>query len=293
MASERNMPRDSAGQSRYRGQSVALLTRHHKERVIAPVLQPALGCRIELVGGFDTDLLGTFARDIPRDGTQLEAARKKARIGMELAGLKIGLASEGAFGPDPFTGMFPWNLEILVFIDDHSGIEVVGVAQGNAMSAHCLAEDWVAVEVFAHSVDFPRHQLVLRPDGQDDLRIRKGIADWSALKAAHAGAALESVNGHVFLEVDLRAHANPARMDNIRLAAEDLSRKLLSSCPACRVPGFWVIERIAGLPCGDCGAPTRETRAEVYGCVKCSHRVTRERPGSPWADPGRCDNCNP
>jgi len=53
-----------------------------KERVIAPVLEPALGCQIELVDGFDTDQLGTFTRDIPRDGTQLEAARKKARIGM-------------------------------------------------------------------------------------------------------------------------------------------------------------------------------------------------------------------
>ena len=42
-----------------------------------------------------------------RAGTQIEAARKKARLGMELAGLPLGLASEGAFGPDPMTGMFP------------------------------------------------------------------------------------------------------------------------------------------------------------------------------------------
>lgn len=86
------------------GQRVALLTRHGKEQVSAPVLDLALGCRVERVDGYDTDLLGTFTRDIARAGTQLEAACKKARIGMELSYFPLGLASEGSFGPDPFTG---------------------------------------------------------------------------------------------------------------------------------------------------------------------------------------------
>ncbi len=68
------------------GQTIVLLTRHGKERVMAPTLESALGCRIEVVDGFDTDQLGTFTREIPRAGTQLEAARRKARIGMELSG---------------------------------------------------------------------------------------------------------------------------------------------------------------------------------------------------------------
>lgn len=279
--------------SPYSGRRIALLTRHGKERAIAPVLEPALGCRIELVEGFDTDRLGTFTRDIPREGTQLEAARRKARIGMELSGARQGLASEGSFGPDPFTGLFPWNRELLVFIDDLLGIELVGQAQGKAMSAHRVVEDWAAAEAFARAADFPSHQLVLRPDGHDS-DIRKGISDWAALQAAYAKAARRSVSGRVLLEVDLRAHANPTRMDNIRLAAGDLSNKLLSQCPACGVPGFWIVEHIAGLPCGDCGAPTHEARGEVHACVKCPHRVSRERGGAAgYADPGRCDYCNP
>ena len=68
--------------------------------------------------GYDTDQLGTFTRDIPRPGSQLEAARRKARMGMSLSGLPVGLASEGSFAPDPFTGMFTWNVEMLVLIDD-------------------------------------------------------------------------------------------------------------------------------------------------------------------------------
>ena len=91
----------------YSGRRVALLTQHGKEGVIAPVLDAALGCRVERVNGFDTDLIGTFTRDIPRTGTQVEAARRKARIGMELSGLPRGLASEGAFGPDPMADCSP------------------------------------------------------------------------------------------------------------------------------------------------------------------------------------------
>ena len=283
----------SADPFSYRGRRVALLTRHGKERALAPVLEPALGCRVERVGGYDTDQLGTFTREIPRAGTQLEAARRKARIGMELAGLPLGLASEGSFGPDPMVGMLPWNVEFLIFIDEERELEIVGVAQGRANNAHLLTGDWTAAEGFARQAEFPAHHLVVRPEGENDPRIRKGIADWAELEAVFAGARTQSASGLVFLESDLRAHANPTRMEMIRQATEDLARKLLSRCPACGAPGFWLIERVGGLPCAACGAPTRETRAEMHGCVKCPHRVTHERAEPPCADPGRCDYCNP
>jgi hypothetical protein len=82
----------------YSGRRVALLTQHGKERVIAPVLDAALGCRVERVNGFDTDLIGTFTRDIPRTGTQVEAARRKARIGMELSGLPLAWRARARSG---------------------------------------------------------------------------------------------------------------------------------------------------------------------------------------------------
>jgi len=287
------MQTTSSDSGAYSGKRIALLTQHGKERVLAPVLEPALDCRVERVAGYDTDLLGTFTRDIPRAGTQLEAARQKARLGMELAGLPLGLASEGSFGPDPMVGMFPWNVELVVFIDDERGLEVVGVAQGKANFSHLLAADWAAAEAFARQSGFPEHHLVVRPEGEEDARIRKGIVAWTALEAAFASALAQSTSRRVFLETDMRAHANPTRMENIRLAAEDLARKLRSLCPACGTPGFWLMERVAGLPCEDCDAPTRETRAEVHGCLKCAHRVTRERTDKECADAGRCDYCNP
>ncbi len=277
----------------YRGQRVALLTQHGKETVLAPVLELALDCRLDLVTGYDTDLLGTFSRDIPRAGTQLEAARQKARIGMQLSGLALGLASEGAFGPDPFSGMFPWNVEVLIFIDDHRAIEVVGVAQGHAKSAHLQTASWAEAEAFAQQTGFPEHHLLLRPDSEADPRIRKGIACWATLEAAFAWAREQSASGQIFIEIDGRAHANPTRMETIRRAAEDLANKLCSLCPACSSPGFWSVQCEPGLRCADCDAPTRETRAEVHGCLKCAHRETRARTDRQYAAPRHCDYCNP
>ncbi|MGD8570321.1 MAG: hypothetical protein PVJ39_19695 [Gammaproteobacteria bacterium] len=65
----------------YRNAQVALLTQHGKRRVIAPVLETSLSCHVTHVGGFNGDSLGTFTRNIPRAGTQLEATRKKPPSG--------------------------------------------------------------------------------------------------------------------------------------------------------------------------------------------------------------------
>ena len=283
--------------SLYAGERVALLTKHGKEGVIAPVLEPGLGCAIERVSGYDTDLLGTFTREIPRDGTQIEAARKKARIGMDLSRMPLGLASEGSFGPDPILGAVSWNVECLVFIDDRLGIEVSGWSQGEARSGHLLAEDWGAVREFALRVGFPDHGVVLRPGGmpgeENDMRIRKEIPDWTALEGAFREARSLSPSGRVFLEIDLRAHANPTRREMIRRAAENLLEKIRSLCPACGLPGFSKVELVKGLSCADCGSPTNEVRAEVHGCLKCAHRAVRERSGPGKGNPLYCDYCNP
>ncbi|MHB1670285.1 DUF6671 family protein [Thiomonas sp.] len=271
---------------------MALLTRHGKEKVVAPLLASAIDCQVIQVTGFDTDQLGTFTHDIPRPGTQLEAARKKARIGMGLTSLPLGLASEGCFGPDPYTGMFPWNVEMIVWIDDTLDIEVVGVAAGKTNFSHLLTANWEQAEAFVRAIGFPEHGLVVRPQHEDDPRIRKGIADWETLREAFSWACDEGDNGCAFLETDMRAHVNPMRMEIIAQATRDLARKLCTLCPLCNAPGFQLAERIPGLPCEDCGAQTREARADIHRCVRCGHQVTVERTVTA-APAGRCDWCNP
>lgn len=276
----------------YHGREIALLTQHGKEAILAPVLDAVLGCRVQRVGGFDTDRLGSFTRDIPRAGSQREAARRKALIGMEIAGLPLGLASEGAFGADPYLGAAPWNTEMVLLVDDLHGIEVVGLAQGPTRFAHRLTGDWLEAQRFAAEAGFPEHHLVVRPAHPDDPRIVKGLDNWAALERAFARARAEADNGLVCLEHDLRAHAHPTRRGLIRRAAEDLRDKLLSRCPDCGAPGYWPVERLPGLPCADCGAPTREARAEVWACPRCERRETRAL-AAVAADPGACDWCNP
>lgn len=278
--------------ARYAGRRVALLTQHGKEALLAPVLDAALGCRVERVDGFDTDRLGTFTREIPREGTRLEACRCKARIGMDLAGAAVGLASEGVFGTDPMFGMLPWNAEVLVWIDDALGIEVVGRAQGKACWATRRVATWAEAERFARQAGFPRHGLVARPGSAFDPRLRKDFVDAAALRAAFDAARAEAADGYVVLEVDARAHRNPTRQGVIRRAAEDLARRLASACPACNAPGFALLRHVRGLPCADCGTPTGETRAEIHACVRCEHREHRpRRPDT--ADPAHCPRCNP
>lgn len=276
----------------YRDQQVALLTQHGKETVIAPVLAEQLGCRVEKVDGFDTDLLGTFTRDIAREGSQLDAARKKARIGMELSGLSIGLASEGSFGSDPFTGMLPWNRELLIWIDDRLGIEVIANSAGKTNFSHRLAESWEEAADFARSAGFPEHHLVVRPEDENHPEIRKGLADWPSLEDALTWALNLAPNRRAFIETDMRAFANPTRLENIRLAAVDLARRLSSLCPACGTPGFAVAEQVRGLPCEDCGIPTNEVKADRHSCLRCEHQVLVERELE-YASARYCDFCNP
>jgi ribosomal protein L37E len=171
---------DPAG---YRGERIALLTQHGKERVIAPRVGEWLGAEVAHVTGYDTDRLGTFNREIPRAGTQLEAA--------------------------------------------------------------------------------------------------------------FAAAQRASSAGRVHLENDLRAHGNPTRMAVIASATDDLLRRTATRCPDCGRPGYGVTERIPGLPCADCGTPTRRVRAERVGCGGCGREELRELDLARLASPAHCDVCNP
>jgi hypothetical protein len=269
----------------YRGRRIALLTRHGKECVIGPEFVAPLGAALVHTEAYDTDLLGSFTGEIPRAGTQLEAARRKAEIGMSLTGLTLGLASEGSFGPSPF-GFGTWNVEVLLFLDRDRGLEVAGVAQGPAVDRTLRTGDWAALEAFASSVGFPAQGLVLR---RNDGALVKGLGDPAALRAAFDAA---RADGEVTIETDLRAFANPPRMQRIAEAARDLAARLASDCPACGAPGFGPHRVESGLPCLACGAPTTAPAAHIARCVRCS--VERKIPvTSGGADPRWCPQCNP
>ena len=284
---------ESSAEQLYRGARIALLTQHGKERVLAPLFASGLGAQLVVAEGFDTDTLGTFTREVDRAGTQLEAARRKAEIAIELSGADIGLGSEGAFVPGPF-GLGSWNIEALVLVDRARGIEIIGRAGAAGRHLHGSVATLAELVAFATRAGFPEHGLVLRPNDERDPRVVKGINTQAALETAFEKAVRHPTRGVVFVESELRAHLNPTRMASIGEAGRDLVARMKCACPACGLPGFGAIGQVSGLLCRDCGAPTRQPVAEEFGCVRCEHREERPlRDAAESADPSVCDYCNP
>lgn len=278
--------------SPYAGAAFALVTMHEKEGILAPRFDRELGARVVVAGPYDTDALGSFTREVPRAGSQLEAARRKARVALELSGLPRGLGSEGSFGAGPF-GFGTTNLEVVVCIDRERGIEVVGSASRPGHHAHGAFREWEDLDAFATEIGFPDQGLVLRPDDEHGPHPVKDVRDREALRDAFVTTRNRSTEGEVFVECDLRAHRNPARRLTIAAACDDLLVRLRSLCPRCDAPGFSIVRRLEGLRCRLCDAPTNDWAAEQWRCVRCPHVENRARHGLTHADPRHCPFCNP
>jgi len=280
----------------YRGERAALATMHGKETVIAPLAERFLGLRLEVVAGLDTDAFGTFSRDIARSGSQLDTARAKIAKAFDMVpDLQIGLASEGSFGPHPYLPFCPLAREIVVLIDRAAGLELIGHhATPDTNFSHAVVADVTTALTFAERAGFPGHGVIVMGcrDGQPrhDLGLIKDIDTRDDLTVALR--AIIAKCGSAFVETDMRAQRNPQRMRAIKRATIDLVRRVRSRCPNCGQPGYAVTERLSGLRCSACSAPTLLTSAEVMACAGCGWRV--ERPVlATRADPGQCGECNP
>ena len=107
--------------------AAVLTTIHGKERVISPVLKEGLGLIVSLAKGINTDSFGTFSREIERAGSQLDAARAKIVAGFDAAPwARVGLASEGSFGPFPSFPFVALGRELIVMVDRDAGLELTG-----------------------------------------------------------------------------------------------------------------------------------------------------------------------
>lgn len=290
----------SQGGHPYAGAAVALATKHHKQDAIAPALEAVPGLRVVVAQGLDTDALGTFTGEIPRQGTPSQTALSKARLGMRALGIARGVASEGSFGPHPELGFVPVGLELLAFIDDELGIELVEqriCEQTNFAHLETGGLD-VRTDSFLERVGFPAHALIVRanrPQGDDAPGpLYKGVSDLAVLRRAIAQCSAASGDGQARLETDMRAHKNPTRMGEIALLAAALGRRLAQTCVACGAPGFGRVGVERGLRCCLCESPTELVACELDGCARCGHRERRPRSdGLGCADPACCAHCNP
>ena len=183
----------------------------------------------------------------------------------------------------------------LVLLDLRDGTELVHrhVSLNTVFGGEtCLSEGEVIA--FATRMQFPEHHLVLKSAAtwRSGDRVIKGINDRYTL--VRAARMLLAEHGSVWVESDLRAMANPTRMQVIGEAAEAFAADLERCCPTCGLFHFAITQALWGLPCGQCGFPTRSTRAHLRECRGCGHRQEDERPdGKRTEAPQYCDLCNP
>jgi hypothetical protein len=266
---------------------------HDKERVIAPLLKEALDMHVTVPHGFNSDLFGTFTRDIARTGNQLETARAKALAAMELTGCDLGIASEGSFGADPQLPFIQSNLELVLLVDRKNNIEIRGhhrSATTCAVGAYVSTFEEALTK--AHSWGFPDHGVILRAHEHLPLLVEKNITSEEELKKCFNTLQANPLLTSLYLETDMRAHRNPTRMENIRSATEDLIRNCLSCCPKCNTPGFVSTHALPGAVCRECERNTDRPKGSVYECFSCGYTEERLVEGV-MVDPGECQYCNP
>lgn len=275
----------------FKGRKLVIATMHGKESVLSPILEKALGVETIVPESFNTDLYGTFSGEILRKMDPLEAAKAKCLDACRIVGCGLAVASEGSFGPHPTIYFTPANEEILVFMDLENDICVRAriVSLKTNFGAKTFT-DWETAAHFANSARFPGHGLMI--SNQQRTQVKKGIQDWEILRE-YFNRYLRDY-GSVVLETDMRAMYNPMRMAVIAEAGEKLVQSILRICPHCSFPGYDVSKLNPGLPCAECGLPTKNTLSHTYTCQKCNYTEEQLYPHEKRnEDPRYCDYCNP
>jgi hypothetical protein len=277
-----------AARSPYAGHTIVFATMHGKERLAASPFAERLGAAVIAPDHLDTDQLGTFAGDIPRTLSPRMAASVKARLGMQITGLPCALASEGSFRSS-LVGVE--TTEILLFVDQERGIELVESSSGSSsLPAGRRVETVSDAVAFATEIGFADQGVILHARRGAQTTTYKTIASIETLTEL-VEHGLER-NATLTLLPDHRAHRSPARSDRIRRLCERMARRLTTECPVCGTPGWGITRVERGLPCSLCGNPTSLVAADVHGCGACQ-REERIPRAAAQADPAHCDHCNP
>lgn len=275
------------------GRELFIATKHRKEEVIAPLMKRSFQIQCKVHPALDTDVFGTFSGERKRLDDALTTLRKKCELAFDISNEDLVMASEGSFGPHPEFFFVPINEEILLLIDRKNDLEfVVKEITTETNFAATSVKSWEELKAFAENAKFPEHALILRNSENDFTVIRKGINLWEDLELEFNRFIQKFPT--VFVETDMRAQYNPTRMKAIERCTEKMIELMNSKCPACATPGFKITQAKSGLPCIQCGFPTRSVKSYIYSCNRCMHEKEELFPkGKMNEDPMYCDHCNP
>jgi hypothetical protein len=279
----------------FANRSTFIATMHHKEQMIAPLIEKALGLKCITSQDFDTDVFGTFTGEVARPASQLETLRMKCKKGLEISNLEICIASEGSFGAHPTLPILPANIEMVMLTDKLFDIEVVGqVLSTETNFSKQVVSSWEEAYKFAEKANFPTHALIVQAVEGDTKQtsVFKGIHNTNEFQCI----VIDLLKKYklIQLETDMRAMHNPKRRKVIAQATEVLIKKLQSACPQCGQLGFSAVDIRLGLPCEDCGLPTRKIIATIWQCARCKFVKEELYPqGIKKAEATYCSFCNP
>lgn len=273
----------------YRGISAAFATKHLKEEVVAPIFG-SIGIEV-IVPKIDTDLLGTFSGEIPRNGSPKEIVLKKAHLGISESGLSYAIASEGTIGPDPIIPFVVSDIECMAWVDINRNIEIVEFYQSLEIVASAITiSKGDSFADFLKSADFPNHSLIAKPESGVG-KIYKGINNFEYLELAIDE--LSKDGEKIILENDLRANHSPSRQKNIAIVAQRLVDRLKALCPKCQAPGWGVVGFLYGASCRECQRiEEKSVLGKILGCSSCDHKVEMENEKE-FINPAECSFCNP
>lgn len=277
----------------FENRSLLIVTKHGKEKVLKPLLTKKLKVNCFLNVDFDTDTFGTFSGEIDRKEDALTTLRKKCLASMLYYNADLAVASEGSFGPHPTAFFANADEELVILIDVKNKLEIVG-RKLSLETNFCIKEftNLNSFLVFLKDVKFPSHKIILKYKTEENTEIYKDIR--TKREAIRIFNLLHDKYGSVSAETDMRAMNNPTRMKVILEAAKNMIEKAQSFCTRCESPGFAVTEFVPGLPCKNCGSPTKSTLYTVLTCEKCNLQKRKYYPRSiEFEDPMYCDFCNP
>ena len=167
----------------FENRKLLIATKHSKENVIAPLFEQELGVSCFVSNKFDTDILGTFSGEVPREDNALTTLRNKCLLAIKHNNCDLVIASEGSFGAHPSLFFGSADDELMMLIDLKNDLEIVAreISLETNFNAATLFDETELI-AFAAKVNFPSHGLILKPSESNYEKVIKGIKDIDSLK---------------------------------------------------------------------------------------------------------------
>lgn len=153
----------------YEGVDILLATKHKKEQAIQKPFEDTFRAKIVVPDDYDTDQLGTFTGEIPRQETAYNTVIKKANDALLKYGYHYAIANEGSFGPHPYIYFAPGDMELMVFVDLEANLVIGEIEISTATNyGHIdITDKECRYQDFLEKAKFPSHGLIVRTlDGE-------------------------------------------------------------------------------------------------------------------------------